>query len=105
MPLKNVWPRSALRNAEVIVTLSSQGERRPFRTSGKVRVTAFEKRLARGTNCDESRIGFRNLLSGEWFFAQIHLTEEPHMTWGKGALLWLLGIPLPIIILLALFWR
>ena len=27
------------------------------------------------------------------------------MTWGKGALLWLLGIPLPIIILLALFWR
>jgi len=24
---------------------------------------------------------------------------------GKGILLWLLGIPLPIIILLALFWR
>jgi len=24
---------------------------------------------------------------------------------GRGALLWLLGIPLPIIILLALFWR
>jgi len=24
---------------------------------------------------------------------------------GKGALLWLIGIPLPIIILLALFWR
>jgi len=24
---------------------------------------------------------------------------------GKGALLWMLGIPLPIIILLALFWR
>jgi hypothetical protein len=24
---------------------------------------------------------------------------------GKGALLWLLGIPLPIILLLALFWR
>jgi hypothetical protein len=31
--------------------------------------------------------------------------EEIVMTWGKGALLWLLGIPLPIIILLALFWR
>ena len=30
---------------------------------------------------------------------------ETIMTWGKGALLWLLGIPLPIIILLALFWR
>jgi hypothetical protein len=27
------------------------------------------------------------------------------MTFGKGALLWILGIPLPIIILLALFWR
>jgi hypothetical protein len=27
------------------------------------------------------------------------------MTFGRGALLWLLGIPLPIIILLALFWR
>jgi len=27
------------------------------------------------------------------------------MSFGKGALLWLIGIPLPIIILLALFWR
>ena len=27
------------------------------------------------------------------------------MTFGKGALLWLIGIPLPIILLLALFWR
>jgi len=27
------------------------------------------------------------------------------MGFGKGMLLWLLGIPLPIIILLALFWR
>jgi len=24
---------------------------------------------------------------------------------GKGALLWLIGIPIPIIILLMLFWR
>jgi hypothetical protein len=30
---------------------------------------------------------------------------EAHMGFGRGALLWLLGIPLPIIILLALFWR
>jgi hypothetical protein len=28
-----------------------------------------------------------------------------NMGFGRGALLWLLGIPLPIIILLALFWR
>jgi hypothetical protein len=27
------------------------------------------------------------------------------MTFGKGILLWLIGIPIPIIILLALFWR
>jgi len=27
------------------------------------------------------------------------------MTFGRGFLLWILGIPLPIILLLALFWR
>jgi hypothetical protein len=27
------------------------------------------------------------------------------MTFGKGALLWLIGVPLPIILLLALFWH
>jgi hypothetical protein len=30
---------------------------------------------------------------------------EALMGLGKGALLWLLGIPLPIIIILALFWH
>jgi hypothetical protein len=30
---------------------------------------------------------------------------EDYMGMGRGILLWLLGIPLPIIILLALFWR
>jgi hypothetical protein len=30
---------------------------------------------------------------------------EADMGLGKGALLWLLGIPLPIIILLVIFWR
>jgi hypothetical protein len=29
---------------------------------------------------------------------------EDIMGFGKGALLWLIGIPLPIILLLALFW-
>jgi hypothetical protein len=29
--------------------------------------------------------------------------KETDMSFGKGALLWLIGIPLPIIILLALF--
>jgi hypothetical protein len=31
--------------------------------------------------------------------------QEANMGFGKGALLWMLGIPLPIILLLALFWR
>jgi hypothetical protein len=34
-----------------------------------------------------------------------HKPEEEPMGFGRGALLWLLGIPLPIILLLALFWR
>ena len=33
------------------------------------------------------------------------VTEEALMGFGRGALLWLLGVPLPIIILLALFWH
>jgi hypothetical protein len=32
-------------------------------------------------------------------------TMEEIMGLGRGALLWLLGVPLPIIILLALFWH
>jgi len=32
-------------------------------------------------------------------------TTEDEMTFGKGALLWLIGVPLPIILLLALFWH
>ncbi len=31
--------------------------------------------------------------------------KESVMGLGKGVLLWLIGIPLPIIILLALFWH
>ena len=36
---------------------------------------------------------------------QYKQTQEIKMGLGKGALLWMLGIPLPIILLLALFWR
>jgi hypothetical protein len=32
-------------------------------------------------------------------------TKERDMGFGRGILLWLLGVPLPIIILLALFWH
>jgi hypothetical protein len=31
--------------------------------------------------------------------------EEEDMDFTKGALLWLLGVPLPIILLIALFWH
>ncbi|MBR0876607.1 hypothetical protein ABIF65_006037 [Bradyrhizobium japonicum] len=31
--------------------------------------------------------------------------EEEVMGFGRGALLWLLGVPLPIVLLLALFWH
>jgi hypothetical protein len=31
--------------------------------------------------------------------------EETAMGLGRGLLLWLLGVPLPIVILLALFWH
>jgi hypothetical protein len=32
-------------------------------------------------------------------------STEENMGFGRGMLLWLIGIPLPIIILLALFWH
>lgn len=31
--------------------------------------------------------------------------EGKHMGFGRGILLWLLGVPIPVIILLALFWH
>jgi hypothetical protein len=31
--------------------------------------------------------------------------EEDAMGFGRGVLFWLLGIPIPIIILLAIFWH
>jgi hypothetical protein len=34
---------------------------------------------------------------------QLNADEERVMGFGKGALLWLIGVPLPIILLLALF--
>ncbi|WP_156927900.1 hypothetical protein [Bradyrhizobium sp. Tv2a-2] len=39
-----------------------------------------------------------------WFPRGNH-SEEDIMGFGRGALLWLLGVPLPIILLLALFWH
>jgi hypothetical protein len=36
---------------------------------------------------------------------QQHLAQETFMGLGRGCLLWMIGVPLPIIILIALFWR
>jgi hypothetical protein len=33
------------------------------------------------------------------------LETEAEMGFGRGALLWMLGVPLPIVLLLALFWH
>jgi hypothetical protein len=41
-----------------------------------------------------------------WAVASANLKRRRQcMTFGRGLLLWLIGIPLPIILLLALFWR
>jgi hypothetical protein len=47
------------------------------------------------------RISPRLVERGRWR----PVSQEGQMGFGRGALLWLLGIPLPIIILLALFWH
>ena len=46
-------------------------------------------------------------LNGTKFRAANYLfaIEESVMGLGRGALLWLLGVPLPIVLLLALFWH
>jgi hypothetical protein len=39
----------------------------------------------------------------EWRIA--HCSREVDLGFGRGVLFWLLGVPIPIIILLALFWH
>jgi hypothetical protein len=46
-----------------------------------------------------------NFGSGPRVDAPNKRTQESVMGFGRGILLWLLGVPLPIIILLALFWH
>jgi hypothetical protein len=49
--------------------------------------------------------GARNLSDGRASYESGIQFVEAEMGLGKGALLWLLGIPLPIIIILALLWH
>jgi hypothetical protein len=48
-----------------------------------------------------------NLFPGREFYAHHHCYRklEVDMGFGRGVLLWLLGVPIPIIILIALFWH
>jgi hypothetical protein len=39
------------------------------------------------------------------FVERVATNQEEAMGLGRGILLWLLGVPLPIVILLALFWH
>jgi hypothetical protein len=59
-----------------------------------------------------SSIGKQSVSSSfdEWNFSDRNAlssrrNKEDHMGFGRGVLLWPLGIPIPIIILLALFWH
>jgi hypothetical protein len=50
-----------------------------------------------------------NAVHDRWNFVAGRALERRQPIWrnimGRGILLWLLGVPIPIIILLALFWR
>jgi hypothetical protein len=53
---------------------------------------------------DRSLLTGRHGNDGRCIALHFHrLTKEDIMGFGRGALLWLLGVPLPIILLLALF--
>jgi hypothetical protein len=60
--------------------------------------------LTRKASAHDARIGIDGTFRSELHF-QNDGTKEASMNFGKGVLLWLLGIPIPIILLLALFWH
>jgi hypothetical protein len=59
---------------------------------------ASQRRNASRTRPAEPRSRFSGSYANE-------INESGEAAMGKGILLWLLGIPIPIIILLLLFWR
>lgn len=62
-------------------------------TSRKLRTGRAQARSALG------------VLGAHEIAAPVGVAKFKEVTMGRGILLWLLGIPLPIIILLALFWH
>src|SRR5437588_11292193 len=91
-----------------------EGEHRYF---GRTRARSEDK----VPECAHTRLAFNcddicppgpagTLFFGRRFLKEIRTKnktnqEEAKMGFGRGALLWLLGVPLPIILLLALFWH
>ena len=45
------------------------------------------------------------MLVGSLYVRNYSYQTEANMGFGRGILLWILGVPIPIIILLALFWH
>ena len=56
------------------------------------------------SDAEQSRIPARNSRALPALASRV-IPEEDDMDFTRGALLWLLGVPLPIILLLALFWH
>jgi hypothetical protein len=54
---------------------------------------------------DFCRLGFLSFFYALERINQTVIMREAKMDFGRGLLLWLLGVPLPIILLLALFWH
>ena len=75
-----------------------------FAENRTIKPDPVELSLARRRGCDRrTRPSWRNLL----LVGSLHgeLFKEANMGFGRGVLLWILGVPIPIIILLALFWH
>jgi hypothetical protein len=66
------------------------------------------ERLPCTPRADRRASGARwNLSTTIAFYARLHRCNELEvdMGFGRGVLLWLIGVPIPIILLIALFWH
>jgi len=91
------WQRACLRTSLPIVTpWRAVADPLRYRQAG-----SFWKGQPSRTACRQLGLGTFAPRTGSFQEAE----QELVMTFGRGALLWLLGIPLPIILLLAIFWR
>jgi hypothetical protein len=80
-------------------TPSSPNRHSTARCGPQVCDSSTHSRLQRVTPCTQSKPDYEQRAGR----AELHILEETNM--GRGILLWLLGVPIPIIILLALIWH